>query len=394
MYLVSKVEILLSENDDLAHKMSDNTKIIRRDLAAVKKQISLSKNKAAVSEGQIRRLNRLDAESGLRDDGRPLIDERDVQANRDCHLDEQRKPMGDIEESSGCEIIETGTSDDDIREIGTSSSNIRAAGSTDDDLIETGFNNIIDDIRAIATIDDDDDVREIETRDNDARGVSCFIPLDEFESDPVESEQLDNNNVSDYEVDYSHVSEDDLRQMLKLANEAIKSSDKNLEGQRKELKGLERHSGQGRSQEWMMQMRKTISKVQKNMSVIKSAKKKMELKVWSVRKELEKRKVVSKKVVQSGSLSNVLPSSSKRLKRNLDESVIDCGMIRKVSVREKNAMVIKELLKEEDPSDDTFECNFCTKVFTSAGPLTAHLANHSSGNKCQKLDCPWPECSF
>ena len=166
MYLVSKVEILLSENDDLAHKMSDNTKKIQRDLAAVKKQISLSKNKAAVSEGQIRRLNRLDAESGLRDDGRPLIDDRDVQANRDCHFDDQRKPMGDVEDSSGCEIIETGTSDDDIREIGTSSSNIRAAGSTDDDLIETGFNNIIDDIRAIATIDDDDDIREVDARDN------------------------------------------------------------------------------------------------------------------------------------------------------------------------------------------------------------------------------------
>ena len=95
MYLVSKVEILLSENDDLAHKISDNTKKIRRDLAAVKKQISLSKNKVAVPEGQIRRLKRLDADAGLRD-GRPLIDDRDVQANRDCHLDEQRKPMGDI----------------------------------------------------------------------------------------------------------------------------------------------------------------------------------------------------------------------------------------------------------------------------------------------------------
>ena len=70
-------------------------------------------------------------------------------------------------------------------------------------------------------------------------------------------------------------------------------------------------------------------------------------------------------------------------------------MIRNISAREKDAMVLKELLKEEDPSDNTFECNFCSKVFSSAGPLTAHLQNHASGNnKNQRLDCPWPRCSF
>ena len=87
-------------------------------------------------------------------------------------------------------------------------------------------------------------------------------------------------------------------------------------------------------------------------------------------------------------------SSSKRVKRNLDESVIDCGMVMKVSEREKDAMDMKELLKEEDPGDETFDCNFCSKVFTSAGPLTAHLVNHSSGNKREKLDCPWSLCNF
>ena len=58
-------------------------------------------------------------------------------------------------------------------------------------------------------------------------------------------------------------------------------------------------------------------------------------------------------------------------------------------------MVIKELLKEEDPCDDTFECNVCQKVFSSAGPLTAHLVKHTCGNnKPQRLYCPWPRCSF
>ena len=102
-----------------------------------------------------------------------------------------------------------------------------------------------------------------------------------------------------------------------------------------------------------------------------------------------------KKVVKTRSESNVLPSSSKSVRSNLNESVIDCGIIRKVSAKEKDAMVIKELLKEEDPCDEMFECNFCTKVFASAGPLTAHLVNHCRGNdKNQKLDCPWPLCSF
>merc|ERR1719317_343101 len=112
--------------------------------------------------------------------------------------------------------------------------------------------------------------------------------------------------------------------------------------------------------------------------------------------ELGKRKMLSmRKAAQVRSRDNVSPSPSQRLKRNLNESVVECGMISHVSAREKEAMVLKELLKEEDPSDNTFECNFCSKVFSSAGPLTAHLQNHASGNdKNQRLDCPWPRCSF
>ena len=49
--------------------------------------------------------------------------------------------MSDIEDYSGCDDIEAGTSDDNIREIGTSFDNIREPGFTD--IIETGFNNII-----------------------------------------------------------------------------------------------------------------------------------------------------------------------------------------------------------------------------------------------------------
>ena len=43
MYLVSKVDILLNGNDDLAKKIADNSKEIKINFAALKNQIRLSK---------------------------------------------------------------------------------------------------------------------------------------------------------------------------------------------------------------------------------------------------------------------------------------------------------------------------------------------------------------
>merc|ERR1712179_570559 len=187
---------------------------------------------------------------------------------------------------------------------------------------------------------------------------------------------------------------------LKFSIETIEKSDKILESQKNELKEVERQSGQGCSSEWKERMEKIIALVKKNISVNKGIKKKMELKVRCVKKELEKRNMqTKKKIIETRCRNiNVLSSSSQRLKRKLNESVesvIDCGMIRKVSAKEEGVMVMRELMKEENPCDNTFECNFCPKVFTSAGPLTAHLLNHTSGNnKHQRLDCPWPACSY
>ena len=45
------------------------------------------------------------ADAGLRDDGRPRIDDRDAQANRDRLSDEERIATSDIEEYSGCAVI-------------------------------------------------------------------------------------------------------------------------------------------------------------------------------------------------------------------------------------------------------------------------------------------------
>ena len=47
MNLVRKVEIMLDENDNLAKKISDNSRKIRKDLAVVKKYISLSKTRVS-----------------------------------------------------------------------------------------------------------------------------------------------------------------------------------------------------------------------------------------------------------------------------------------------------------------------------------------------------------
>merc|ERR1712179_634824 len=187
---------------------------------------------------------------------------------------------------------------------------------------------------------------------------------------------------------------------LKFSIETIEKSDKILESQKNELKEVERQSGQGCSSEWKERMEKIIALVKKNISVNKGIKKKMELKVRCVKKELEKRNMqTKKKIIETRCRNNnVLSSSSQRLKRKLNESVesvIDCGMIRKVSAKEEGVMVMRELMKEENPCDNTFECNFCPKVFTSAGPLTAHLLNHTSGNNKHQGGavqvCPVPQ---
>jgi len=333
-------------------------------------------------------------DNNIRENG---INNHDVQVIRDSPVDEERKSGNDLEEVNGGDndVREEEIICDDIREVGPSDDDkIRQAGTNDDDLIVAGTS--VDNIREKGN--NDDDIKEVGTSDDAVRGGDLISPVDE--SDPMEvvSEHLGNNNVGEFNEDFSRVSEDALRQILKFAIETIEDSDKNLEIQKKELKSMERHSGLGRSPEWMEKMEKKITLVKKNMSVNKSIKKKMEQKIKTVNGEFEKRKLTRMKKVVEGRCINAASSrSSHGLKRKLNESaesVIDCGMVRKVSAKEEGLMVMKELLKEENPCDDTYECSFCAKVFTSAGPLTAHLLNHTSGNRNQRLDCPWPACSF
>lgn len=396
MYLVRKVEILIEENDDLAKKIADNSKKIKRDLAAVKKQICLSGEKVAAPKRQTKSLERMDI--SFRDD-RPRMNDHSAQVIKDHHIDEERDLVKDIEVE---EVRSDGSrekviSNDATMETRTSNGNLRHAGTIEDDVVAADTSSV-DGIREMG-IDDDNDIREVGTGNDDAKGGDFIIPVDESNQLEGGSEQqVDNDKNVNNEV-YSRLSEDALRQIMKFSIETIKNSDKILEKLNIELNEAERQSGQGCSTEWMERMEKKIAQVKKNMSVNKSIKKKMELKTRSVKKELVKRNMLTKKktIETRCRNNNVLSNSTQRVKRKLNESaesVIDCGMIRKVSAKEEGVMVMKELIKEENPCDDTFDCNFCPKVFTSAGPLTAHLLNHSSGNKHQRLECPWPDCSF
>jgi len=395
MYLISKIEILVDDNDDLAKKLADNSKMIRRDLAAVKKQISLFKQKVAAPKHQIRSLERR-MDISYRDDS-PRINDHGIQVIKDRHIDEERNPANDIEEERGSDNREEVISHDDIRDMRTGDDNLRHAGIIEDDLV-LADTSCVDDAREIGI--DHNDNMEVGTSNDDARGGDFIIPLDESNQVEVDSEQPVDNDKNEKDEIYSRLSEAALRQILEFSIETIEKSDKILECLRKEVKEMERQSGQGCSPEWMELMEKKIALVNKKMSVNKGIKKKMELKTRCVQRELEKRNILTKKKIIETRCrnNNVSSNSTQRLKRKLNESVesvIDCGMIRKVSAKEEGVMVMRELMKEENPCDDTFECNFCPKVFTSAGPLTAHLLNHTSGNnKHQRLDCPWPACSY
>jgi len=398
MNLVRKVEITLDENDDLAKKILDNSRKVRKDLAVVKKQINLSKTKVAPPKHQVRNLKRLDISCR---DPRLRINDHDVLVIRDSRADEERNPapVNDIDEISGGagDSRDKRMSNVNIREVMTTSDEdvTMQAGIIDDDIIDAGTGTSVDEIREMGS--NDDDVTEAGTSNDGASGGDAIYPANEYNPVEGDSEDLANNNVSEFEEDYSRVSIDALRQVIKFATDTIENSDKSLESQKEELKKMERHSGQCRSPEWMERMEKKIAVVKKNMSVHKNIKKKMESKISSVKREFERRKLIAKKkvIVNEGRSISGASSSSFMSKRKLNESlesVIDLGMIRNISAKEEGVMVMKELVKEENPCEDTFECNFCSKVFTSAGPLTAHLQNHNGGNK--RLDCPWPACSY
>jgi len=113
------------------------------------------------------------------------------------------------------------------------------------------------------------------------------------------------------------------------------------------------------------------------------------------RKKILKEKFVTHQVASTSGKAG--PSSSNPIsarKRKLNESVLDCGLIKKkISIKEKESIVPKVLKIEEPSPPNPHECNFCGKSFTTAAPLVTHLVKHYPQFE-DKFDCPFPTCNF
>jgi len=94
----------------------------------------------------------------------------------------------------------------------------------------------------------------------------------------------------------------------------------------------------------------------------------------------------------SAARSSCSTRSKSAQKRKLNESVIDCEVIlKKISEKEKAAMVTKVLKVEECSPPNPYVCNFCDRGFTSAAPLVSHLKKHT---RSKEVDCPFQSCRF
>ena len=200
------------------------------------------------------------------------------------------------------------------------------------------------------------------------------------------------------EVDYVGVVE--LKKEEKMLLQKIKESTKNLDDHKQLLETMEKEKG--RDDDW----KQLFSNVERYTIIHQKYKEAKEREISAIRKELSrielKKKVVREKFVinQGASTSDDKgpgqPNSSFAVKRKLNESVLDCGeIVKKISYKEKEAMVPKVLKVEEAPSDSPYQCSFtrCLRSFTCAASLASHLSKHYLTNQ-DKFDCPFPLCQF
>eukprot|EP00092_Neocalanus_flemingeri_P033138 GFUD01036035.1.p1 GENE.GFUD01036035.1~~GFUD01036035.1.p1 ORF type:complete len:466 (-),score=140.92 GFUD01036035.1:55-1452(-) len=114
-----------------------------------------------------------------------------------------------------------------------------------------------------------------------------------------------------------------------------------------------------------------------------------------VRKEINSLKIPSPSFdTRSGAdptKSKPASASKRKLKESADFEVIP----KKISAKEKEAMIPPVLKTEsvEVSPPDYFKCNICPKKFTSAAPLSTHLERHYSP-LYDTWDCPFLACSF
>jgi len=231
--------------------------------------------------------------------------------------------------------------------------------------------------------------------------------------------RLGNNNFEDVVDDPGNedqVRVDDIYNSLKEEEnglvQTIAESTNNLKDHENLLKDLEKV---GQNENWKEQ----FDKVQSYRAIHQKYKNSKEKRLESIRQELRKleignqeavagtsgggvgrKKILKEKFVthQVASTSGVAgPISSNPIsarKRKLNESVLDCGLIKKkISVKEKESIVPKVLKIEEPSPPNPHECNFCGKSFTTAAPLATHLVRHYPEFQ-DKLDCPFPTCNF
>ena len=77
--------------------------------------------------------------------------------------------------------------------------------------------------------------------------------------------------------------------------------------------------------------------------------------------------------------------------RKLDESVLDCGLIRaRKNARELQELVPRQLKKESEDPVENISCPYCFKKYTTAPSLTSHMVKHSASRE----DVSCPVCVF
>eukprot|EP00092_Neocalanus_flemingeri_P098624 GFUD01125765.1.p1 GENE.GFUD01125765.1~~GFUD01125765.1.p1 ORF type:complete len:366 (-),score=117.76 GFUD01125765.1:53-1150(-) len=189
----------------------------------------------------------------------------------------------------------------------------------------------------------------------------------------------------------------------------VEESTRNLMDHEKLLQDLEEEGGQNHI--WYKQ----FENVMKFRAIHKMYKESKEMRLKAIRHELRiehvmesgagtsrggrgGKKVLKEKFITKEAVSDADagPSSSKNSfasKRKLNE-VVDCGLIpKKISQREKDAMVPTVLKREDDSPPNPYQCNFCRLSFTSAAPLVIHLEKHYAKIP-EKLECPFSNCGF
>jgi len=328
-----EVEMLLNQNDALAEEIADNRRMVRKYIAALEPSRKETNNnrEEVVRHGSV--IVRMRGQQGGEDE-KETPDEEEISDEEETH-DEEGSP----------DVEETRDEEETHDEEGTP------------DVEETR---------------DEEEIRDVEET------------LDEEET-PAGIEEI------------GDVSEPVLKAEIKTLNKKIEISAMNLEDQRNELKRMAGNR-KGRYVEWKAQAANVKRYILIHDRFVDDNNKR----IGDIKDELKKRQVskrASKKGVSGGgpgprATTSSRSTSSGSQKRKLDESVIECGLMKKVSTKERDAMEISLLMKEEEPCEDTFECNYCEKSFASAGPLSAHLLKHTNGSKNTRLDCPWPYCTY